>query len=70
MVSDNRGYWYNYDTKDYEYRSAPQTTDEALPFIPTLLGARGLFTCYVSLGDTVLDAMLKTLSRCVGNPID
>lgn len=67
---DNRGYWYNYDAQDYEYRNAPQTADEALPFIPTLIGARGLFACYVDLGDTVTEAMLKTLARCVGEPLD
>lgn len=70
MMQDTRSYWYNYDMQDYEYRDAPQTASDALPYIPTLLGARGLFACYVELGDTVLDAMLKTLSRCIGEPID
>ncbi len=69
-MQDSRSYWYNYDMQDYEYRDAPLTADEALPYIPTLTGARGLFVCYVELGDTVPDAMLKTLSRCVGEPMD
>ena len=66
-AKDTRGYWYNCDKDEYEYRDAPTTAEEALSFIPAIPAARGMFAVYIRMGDAVLDAMTKTLTACVGD---
>lgn len=62
------GYWYNYDKSEYELREAPKTAEDAIPLIPSNPSARGLFECYIGMGDSVLESMRKTLLACVGQP--
>lgn len=59
-------YWYNYDIKEYQLRSAPITADEAKPLLPDVPSARNLFALYVEMRDSVLESMRKTLLACVG----
>jgi len=63
-----QNYWYNYDTKQHDYRGMPETDDDAIHYIPvTECGtARNLYGLYRETGLNISEAMLKTLEACCG----
>lgn len=54
-------YWFNYDKNDYEGLTDGQfkTIGDLSPYIPHK--ARPLYRCYVGMGHSPQDAMLKAL---------
>ena len=65
-MEEKRLYWYNYETQEYVYRDAPQNDDDAVKYLPQSPAVYGLYRCHRAMGASVLDAMIKTLTSCVG----
>ena len=66
MIDNNRGYWHNYVTDEYDYNDAPTTDEQAMQYIPQDPSALGLYKCHRKLGLPILEAMIRVLSACVG----
>lgn len=58
---------FNFDTNENDLREFPETVEEALPYIPgwdlddSGGPTRSLFRLYVAKGDSIEDAMIKSL---------
>lgn len=63
-----QNYWYNYDTKQSDYRGMPETDEDAIHYIPIgeFGAARNLYGLYRETGLSISEAMLKTLGACCG----
>lgn len=59
-------YWHNFKTGVIDCREAPHTDEEALQYISQNPSAQSMYLCYRQLGASVLDAMIKVLSACIG----
>ena len=58
--------WWDYVEQKYVRANAPTDDATALRFMPQLPAAKGLYQVRRELGDTILEAMAKTLKACVG----
>jgi hypothetical protein len=62
-VQDTRMYWYNYQTKEYDYVEGPTTDEEALKYLPQDPASQSLFKLYREHeGLSIAHAMLKVLT--------
>ena len=62
-MSDNKFYWFNYKTGDYELIDTPS---DFTNYIPQQDAAISLYKLYIQTGDPALEAARKVLSICVG----
>jgi len=57
--------YFNHKTGQFEYGPDEMTDEKAREYIPQIAPAQGIYECRRGLGDTVLEAMLYTLTACV-----
>jgi hypothetical protein len=61
-MKDNRMFWYNFATGEYEYIETPEDLSDYVPQI----GGRGLYQVYVEQGSKPIDAAKKVLELSAG----
>jgi len=66
-MDEQRAYWFNMKTGEFEYRQAPSTDADCTQYIPQNPSAQALYKLYrVQGGLTMMEAMTNVLSACVG----
>jgi hypothetical protein len=61
------GYWYNYKTGTYDYRSvAPETDEAAIDYLPQGSGTSLFLLLREHMGYSISEAMIHVLTIAVG----
>jgi hypothetical protein len=59
---DDRMYWYNFRTQEYELRDTPSNMSDYISQHPA---AQGAYKCHLALGKTPLEAALAVMNVIV-----
>lgn len=59
-MNDNKTSWYNFVTKEYDYRKI-DSDELAIQAIEQLEPLIGIYKCYRDLGEDIQYALIKTL---------
>lgn len=62
MTKKRNHYWYNYKTKQHDYA----TPTDFANYIPQSPACQGLYNCYLTLGETPLESVIKVLAKVLG----
>lgn len=64
---ENTMQWFNFQTNEFDSLEKPKTDEEAICYIPNIPAAHGLFKVHRMMGKSIEEALIETLTSCIGN---